>query len=423
MKYAITGLLLGSLTALPGLAQGVHGVMPGSAGLPSPGTTSAGSAVPFDVLEVRVRQPVSLQELSSELSVESERLASLNAVPPTHRFKPGDWLRIPTSSSFLIERVSSLDPLKVRDGSRMAVTRRAALASPTAPGNEVSQSQPAGLTAVVKLGDTLGKIAQRYGISLSQLISLNPDLKTAQLVVGSHVRLTYAPPPVRTQPLIGVKPTGSGGVSWPDTPSYSGVPFNPSSAGGIAPLLAPNAPTVTPRTSGNSDRDELFQMGAMAPFELTALPLVPSVSIRPLRFSPDLSKACRQLAISPGQCTRAAVSSTYDQSPSARELALLERMRSGEPYSYQPAWRRFGLCKYDWKGWRLHSHGVRTTLVSCDDQSEQWAVGVSCQRLMVATRQQDGQWGAWNRPAGPDSQTLRGQDEMVAALCANAIGR
>ena len=186
------------------------------------------AALPTDSLEVRVRQPVSLEELSTDLSVESGRLASLNALPPAHRFQGGEWLRIPTSSSFLLEQVSSLDAREVRDGGRPALSRGPVLAS--AAGTPPSPPPPPSLTAVVKLGDTLSKIAQRYGMSLAQLIQLNPGLKTAQLVVGSQVRLAYASS-VRTQPLIAVKPTGSGGVSWPDTPSYGDDPANPAGPG------------------------------------------------------------------------------------------------------------------------------------------------------------------------------------------------
>lgn len=185
------------------------------------------AALPSESLEVRVRQPVSLQELSSDLSVEEERLAHLNAVPRAHRFQGGEWLRIPSSSSFLLEQVSSLDSRAVRDGGRPPLSQGPLLASATAPASAGPQHQQASLTGVVKLGDTLIKIAQRYGISLAELIQLNPSLKTAQLVVGSQVRLAYASS-VRTQALIGVKPTGSGGVSWPDTPTFGDDPANPS---------------------------------------------------------------------------------------------------------------------------------------------------------------------------------------------------
>lgn len=72
---------------------------------------------------------------------------------------------------------------------------------------------------VVRFGDTLIKIAQRYGITLSDLLRLNPGLETARLVVGSQVRLAQSGP-VRSRALLALKPTTSGGVSWPELPDF-----------------------------------------------------------------------------------------------------------------------------------------------------------------------------------------------------------
>ncbi|MEB3165603.1 MAG: M23 family metallopeptidase [Cyanobacteriota bacterium] len=82
-----------------------------------------------------------------------------------------------------------------------------------------------GVSGVVRFGDTLLKIAERYGITLAELLRLNPGLDTARLVVGSQVRLAQSSP-VRTRSLIALSPTGSGGLSWPETT----LPAEPSTA-------------------------------------------------------------------------------------------------------------------------------------------------------------------------------------------------
>ena len=64
-------------------------------------------------------------------------------------------------------------------------------------------------SAVVRFGDTVLKIVQRYGLTIQELLRLNPGLETGRLVVGSHVRLAQpaismplVPPPVPlAQPL------------------------------------------------------------------------------------------------------------------------------------------------------------------------------------------------------------------------------
>lgn len=83
-------------------------------------------------------------------------------------------------------------------------------------------------------------------------------------------------------------------------------------------------------------------------------------------------------------------------------------MRNDGP---RPHWRTYGQCNFDWGGWRLHANGTRITAA---------AVGVSCDRLLVSIRFRDGSWSGWERPSGPDSWFRQGEDEMVAALCANA---
>jgi hypothetical protein len=104
---------------------------------------------------------------------------------------------------------------------------------------------------------------------------------------------------------------------------------------------------------------------------------------------------------------------------SSREQALLHQIRSG---GQVPQWRTYGQCNYDWGGWKLQSNGIRITATYCGETAKRWAVGVSCDRLLVAIHTSESGWSDWKRPSGPDSKTRQGEDEMVAALCANASG-
>jgi LysM repeat protein len=81
-------------------------------------------------------------------------------------------------------------------------------------------------STVVRFGDTLVKIAERYGLSLAELLRLNPGLETARLVVGSQVRVAQSYP-ARSRSLLAVKPLGSGGVSWPELPEFGGQEAKP----------------------------------------------------------------------------------------------------------------------------------------------------------------------------------------------------
>lgn len=160
----------------------------------------------LDTVWVPVRQTVTIEELSLHLSEDETRLARLNATNEDHRFQPGDWLAVPSAKSSEVARVASLDLSGLR--SSLPVMAPPPVAALNA--------------GMVRMGDTLMTLAQRYGLTLADLLRLNPELETSRLVVGSLVRV--APSPVgaasRTRSTIAIKPTGSGGVSWPDTPDY-----------------------------------------------------------------------------------------------------------------------------------------------------------------------------------------------------------
>ncbi|MFN9622962.1 MAG: peptidoglycan DD-metalloendopeptidase family protein [Cyanobacteriota bacterium] len=89
--------------------------------------------------------------------------------------------------------------------------------SSTAPDSAgVSSTVP----GTVRLGDTLEGIAQRYNLSLDQLMRLNPELRQSPLVVGRRLRVQANSPEPRVHTLLSMRPSTSGGVSWPDTPEY-----------------------------------------------------------------------------------------------------------------------------------------------------------------------------------------------------------
>jgi murein DD-endopeptidase MepM/ murein hydrolase activator NlpD len=74
---------------------------------------------------------------------------------------------------------------------------------------------------MVRFGDTLEDIAQRYNLSVDQLMRLNPELRQTPLVVGRRLRVPSTAATPRVPTLLSLRPTASGGVSWPDTPDYS----------------------------------------------------------------------------------------------------------------------------------------------------------------------------------------------------------
>lgn len=80
---------------------------------------------------------------------------------------------------------------------------------------------------VVRFGDTLDSIAHRYQLSVDELIHFNPELRTTPLIVGRELKLT-SQSALRIHQLLSLKPSTSGGVSWPDTPEFAPSQVRPS---------------------------------------------------------------------------------------------------------------------------------------------------------------------------------------------------
>jgi LysM repeat protein len=356
---------------------------------------------------VKVKRSITIEELSFQLGLDKTQLAKLNRVDEDHRFNAGELLALPSSKAEQLIRIAYLDP----GGALLAPPLQSSL-PPTAD------------FGLVRFGDTLLLIAQRYGLTLSELLRLNPGLETERLVVGSQVRLAQSVPTLRQHPLLGMNPVGSGGASWPKLPNFA--PQQP-----LAVPLRPytrESRSLSPRRF-DASLDELLRDGVIGPTEWARFHAGLIGRMNAVR-----SQACSNGSLSILECGSDLVvrgSGRLDggasfggtPSPSAThkplstaEQALLQKIRS----SPSSTWRQYGSCQYDWNGWKQGANGVRITTADCGSTAMRWTIGVHCGKLLVNTFRSDTGWQSWKKPAGPDSKFRAGEDEMVAALCANA---
>jgi murein DD-endopeptidase MepM/ murein hydrolase activator NlpD len=170
------------------------------------------AAVPqaADRLWVKVRSSISIEQLASALAQDESRLARLNDVDEDHQFQRGDWLVLPSQTSRTVKQLASVDTSELRR---------------TPPLEALPEPQEA---PVVRFGDSLVKIAQRYNLTISELLRLNPGLEAARLVVGTQIRLAQSSPG-RSRMILGLKPSASGGLSWPEQPGFGTPSTNPYS--------------------------------------------------------------------------------------------------------------------------------------------------------------------------------------------------
>lgn len=154
-----------------------------------------------DRVWVRVRKPISIEELATALEQDETRLARLNSVNEDYQFKNGDWLVLPSQASRQVKQLDAVDTSELR---------RTPPSSLTADAPEPAR---------VRFGDTLLKIAQRYNLTIAELLRLNPTLQAARLVVGTQIQVAQSATG-RHRMVLAIAPTGSGGLSWPDQSGF-----------------------------------------------------------------------------------------------------------------------------------------------------------------------------------------------------------
>ena len=154
-----------------------------------------------DRLWVKVRNAITIEELADKLAQDETKLAKLNDVNEDHQFTTGDWLVLPSQTSKKVKQLAAIDTSELR--------RSPPLAAPPEP-----QEAPR-----VRFGDSVAKIASRYNLSIGELLRLNPGLQAARLVVGTQIQVANSTPG-RSRMVLGLKPSASGGLSWPDQPNF-----------------------------------------------------------------------------------------------------------------------------------------------------------------------------------------------------------
>lgn len=104
--------------------------------------------------------------------------------------------------------------------------------------NQGAVQADGGSSYIVKSGDTLAGIAERYGISLEDLIAANPGVNASSLSVGQSVRL---PDDVEAQPPP--EPTSTGGDG---TPGPAATEAPPTEAPPADTPIPADTPTPSP---------------------------------------------------------------------------------------------------------------------------------------------------------------------------------
>ncbi len=187
-----SGTSLSVLSQHPGIADSGH---------IQPPLLLASAPSPQNRIWVKVSTRSTLQGIAADVGLSSSDLTALNDQSSLETIQAGAWIVLPAEAEQNLINATRLDTSKV--------LRKAPLQSPPAPKAVVR----------IKANESLSTFSRDQGVSLSKLRSLNPGLDLARLAIGSEVRVAKASP----RALLAIRPTGSGGASFPALPTLPGA--------------------------------------------------------------------------------------------------------------------------------------------------------------------------------------------------------
>ena len=283
--------------------------------------------------------------------------------------KPGETLsEIAERHGTSVDRLMQLNNLRsAKDlwaGSRIQVpgASSARPASAAAPLNRNARDHK------VQPGETLSEIADRYGISMDRLISLNGLKEPNDLQAGSTLRLKAPTTPaarprpstVATKPPV--KPT-------PKPVSTASKPAKPA----VAPTT-----TATPATSAAT---------------ATAIASARPVTSQVVSSNPSAAAAKPSAAVAKPAVVAAAATKPVSSASAAKPA---------KPSS--PDWRSYGPLQVDWANWQ--PMGGSFVAPSLNSEGQPLYLAVNCNARRLNATGQSGTWKTWDAPQSDFEQQL-----------------
>ena len=190
------------ISQLPPLPELSAEPLPELSAEPLPDLSSDPVVEPFP-LWIKAGRRVSLASLARLLDLTVEELAASNKTNQGRVFKSGEWIHFEVSDEQkqTLLNVDELDAASLRD---------------SAPSLDPA---PRKHKAKFQQQDTLHTFLRRHGLTSSQLRAFNPGLDLATMTAGREVRISQA---ASGQKLLAIRPSVSGGASWPRMPQLPG---------------------------------------------------------------------------------------------------------------------------------------------------------------------------------------------------------
>ena len=295
--------------------------------------TSTGARTTTVNANYTVKQGETLSELAERYGTSVQRLMELNNLGSAQDLWAGSRIQVP-------------------------VTRTAAAPKPKPAVNKNATQHK------VQSGETLSVIAQRYGVSMQNLIAINNISNPNQVEVGQTLKLRGTPKPV-AKPAT--KPAAK-----PQTVAAKPAAKPAAQPVAAKPVVQPAAakPAVQPVAA----KPEPKQEPTPAPAAVAAAQPQPKPEAKP-EPKPEPKPEAQPVAAK----------------PAAKPASTA---KPGKPAS--PDWRNYGPLQVDWANWQPMGGSYVAPSLNSDGQPLYLAVNCGAKRLNATG--QSGTWKTWDAP-------------------------
>jgi LysM repeat protein len=299
--------------------------------------TSTGARTTTVNANYTVKQGETLSELAERYGTSVQRLMELNNLRSAQDLWAGSRIQVP-------------------------VTRTAAAPKPKPAVNKNATQHK------VQSGETLSVIAQRYGVSMQNLIAINNISNPNQVEVGQTLKLRGTPKPVaKPAPKPAAKPQ-----------TVAAKPAAKPAAQPVAakPAVQPAAakPAVQPVAAKPEPKPEPNPEPTPAPAAVAAAQPQPKPEAKP-EPKPEPKPAAQPVAAK----------------PAAKPASTA---KPGKPAS--PDWRNYGPLQVDWANWQPMGGSYVAPSLNSDGQPLYLAINCGAKRLNATG--QSGTWKTWDAP-------------------------
>ncbi|EAQ74198.1 MULTISPECIES: LysM peptidoglycan-binding domain-containing protein [unclassified Synechococcus] len=359
-----------------------------------------------------VKSGETLSEIAERYGVSVKRLLQLNGIKDPNLVEAGTRLKLPEGSpaqashtvsagetlseiaeryGLSVQKLMELNGLKDADlvqvGQRLKVPTAKSAASPAKPAKPAAPAAAGAKTGrvhVVKSGETLSEIAERYDVPMARLVSMNKLESPDNLQVGTKLSLGAGSGTPATKPAPAKPAAAKPAASKPAASKPAAAKPAP------APQAAAPKPAAKPEPKPAPNPPEQAEQPAPA-VATPAAQATPEPEAKPAAAAPKPTVAAAQPQPKPKPKPKPDPSNTAP-----------------------PDWRTYGPLQVDFSNWR--PMGGSQVAPALNSGGQPVFVAINCAARKINATGEAGAWTSWEDP------TTDFEEQLIKDVCKQTAG-